>query len=84
MSNLESGRTTLFSLFVGRAFRVPSFQRAYAWERQQIRELIDDVTNVGDGRSHFLGTLLFMRPDSQVSTSGFGGERIPVFDVVDG
>ena len=90
MSELGSGQTTLETLFTNRAFRVPPYQRHYAWEEQQISEFLDDLSNIPEGKSYFLGTLLFMRPTNdgpQVlqehdATSASGPYK--VFDVVDG
>jgi hypothetical protein len=89
MSDLGSGQTTLETLFTNRAFRVPPYQRHYAWEERQIRDLIDDISNVSDEKPYFFGTLLFMRPtgESQLApelrrTSASGPYK--VFEVVDG
>lgn len=89
MSDLGSGQTTLETLFTNRAFRVPPYQRHYAWEERQIREFIDDLSNVPDGKPYFFGTLLFMRPTGsgqQLPDLGHGSGSGPykVFDVVDG
>lgn len=88
MANLESGQTTLETLFTNRAFRVPPYQRHYAWEERQLREFLEDLSNVSAGKSYFLGSLLFMRPSTNALQTDAGQEResgaYKVFDVVDG
>ena len=90
MSDLGSGQTTLTTLFTNRAFRVPPYQRHYAWEERQLTEFIDDLCNVPEGKHHFLGTLLFMRPSTGISAAPItpytptGSGPYKVFDVVDG
>ena len=34
---------TIEKLFADRVFRVPDYQRGYAWEEQQLAEFIEDV-----------------------------------------
>lgn len=89
MSDLDSGNTTLETLFTNRSFRVPPYQRHYAWEERQLSEFINDLSNASGSKSHFLGTLLFMRPAlDPPSPSGMsaspGSNPYKVFDVVDG
>lgn len=89
MSDLGSGVTTLETLFTNRSFRVPPYQRHYAWEERQLSEFINDLSNASESRGHFLGTLLFMRPAPDPSSpsdmSGASGSSpYKVFDIVDG
>ena len=89
MSDLQSGQTTLETLFTNRAFRVPPYQRHYAWEKRQLQDLIDDLSNAPEGKPYFFGTLLFMRPvDNGQQTHDTrrtsAGGPYTVFDVVDG
>lgn len=62
-------------------FRIPGYQRPYAWTREQARELIDDLldfmaANEGDVAEmppYFLGSIVLIKQESQ-----------PDADVVDG
>lgn len=40
------------------AYRVPLYQRPYTWNRDQWEELYDDVAQLGDDDSHFLGSIV--------------------------
>ena len=62
-------------------FRIPGYQRPYAWTREQARELIDDLLDfmaanegdVADMPPYFLGSIVLIKQESQ-----------PDADVVDG
>ena len=47
----------LDSLFKGKLFRIPDYQRGYAWGREQLDAFWDDLINLPDGRSHYTGVL---------------------------
>ena len=88
VSELESGQTTLETLFTNRAFRVPPYQRYFAWEERQLHEFIGDLSNITNNQKYFLGSLLFMRPNKGVESIQTGNSSesgvYKVFDVVDG
>ena len=44
---------------VGKTFRIPPYQRDYAWTTQQVEDLFDDVQEAIDsGTGHYLGTVV--------------------------
>ena len=47
----------LDSLFKEKLFRIPDYQRGYAWGREQWDAFWDDLINLPDGRSHYTGVL---------------------------
>jgi uncharacterized protein with ParB-like and HNH nuclease domain len=51
----------LFELFNGKIFRIPDFQRGYAWEEKQLQELWDDIEEIsdenGEFKKHYTGTI---------------------------
>ena len=47
----------LDSLFTEKLFRIPDYQRGYAWEREQLDAFWEDLINLPDGRSHYTGVL---------------------------
>jgi uncharacterized protein with ParB-like and HNH nuclease domain len=51
--NLES----LKSLFKDRIYRIPDYQRGYAWEHDQLVDFWDDLINLKNDRSHYTGLL---------------------------
>ena len=45
--------------FNGRVFEIPKYQRGYAWEKRNIRELFDDIfESIETESSHYIGTLV--------------------------
>jgi len=44
--------------FNGRCFEIPKYQRGYAWEKRNIRELFEDIQEAIEvNASHYIGTL---------------------------
>jgi uncharacterized protein with ParB-like and HNH nuclease domain len=48
---------TLKQIFNSRIFRVPDYQRGYAWGKSQLNDFWDDLQNLKDGRYHYTGLL---------------------------
>ncbi len=72
--------TSLSALFPGRYFRVPDYQRGYAWEASQVKALLDDLEVLSESKSnglHYTGTLVLVPGPDQT-------QDYPVFDIVDG
>ncbi len=65
-------------LFAGSVrYRIPMYQRNYAWEEGEITQLIQDVIDYSDREQHYyIGTLVvFKRPDANGAT---------VYETIDG
>lgn len=48
---------SLDSLFNQKIFRIPDYQRGYAWQREQLKAFWEDLVNLSHGRSHYTGVL---------------------------
>lgn len=48
---------SLDSLFKEKIFRIPDYQRGYAWQDKQRKEFWEDLINLPDDRSHYTGVL---------------------------
>ena len=56
--------STLGQLLAGKLFRIPQYQRAYAWGEKQRHDLFDDIEKVhnsGASGSHFMATMVGLR-----------------------
>lgn len=50
--------------FNGRFFEIPKYQRGYAWEIQNIRELFDDIVeSIESNSNHYIGTIVLSKSE---------------------
>lgn len=50
--------------FNGRFFEIPKYQRGYAWEIQNIRELFDDIVeSIESNSNHYIGTIVLSKAE---------------------
>lgn len=48
--------------FNSRFFEIPKYQRGYAWAKENVRELFDDIfESIETGSSHYIGTFVLSR-----------------------
>jgi len=55
MSNFEL--TSLSAIFKDSLFRIPDYQRGFAWTIKELSDFWDDLYNLSDSRSHYTGVL---------------------------
>ncbi|MBL4933199.1 DUF262 domain-containing protein [Clostridium paridis] len=53
MQTLES----LKSIFKDRIFKIPDYQRGYAWQKRQLKDFWEDIVNLPSDRLHYTGLL---------------------------
>ena len=74
----------LGALLQGKIFKIPDYQRGYAWEEKQLKDLIEDIDSLAADepmRTHYAGTIVtFLKNETCVYDHG----SVKVFDVVDG
>lgn len=85
----------LFDLFQNGLFNIPSYQRAYSWEEQQVTDLLDDIGYLHQDRIeftrekdegeqydkfHYFGNIVVQRTGEQK----VGRSNIDEYDVIDG
>ena len=77
-------KKTLNSLFADNLYRIPDYQRGYAWEDTQIKDFVSDIDAIIDDdlKSHYTGTIVVYEPDN--SEQKYGTKRLNTLDVVDG
>ena len=58
----------LDSLFKEKIFRIPDYQRGYAWRREQLKDFWEDLVNLSGDRSHYTGVLTLKQiPDHEIA-----------------
>ena len=62
---------SLSQLFQNRLFRIPDYQRGYAWQQQQLVDFWDDLVNLHPDRYHYTG-LLSLKPLKNEETLSWG------------
>ncbi len=61
---------SLDSLFKEKIFRIPDYQRGYAWQRSQLKDFWEDLVNLSDDRSHYTGVLTIKQvPSNEIDQS---------------
>jgi len=61
-------------------YQIPDYQRGYAWEETQIKDLLEDLENIENGNTHYTGTMVIVKKDEKRQS----GESFAVYDVIDG
>jgi len=79
---METRTVHLDSLLTDGLFDIPGYQRSYSWEELQLRELLEDLLYLPDGKSHFFGNIILDKQGEQFRTDR--GRRFDKYDVVDG
>lgn len=76
-------------VFYKRIFRIPDYQRGYAWKREQLVDFWEDLLNLEDGREHYTGMLTIKaKTNSEIASESpeywLVKQGYSVCDVVDG
>jgi uncharacterized protein with ParB-like and HNH nuclease domain len=48
---------TLSKIFTERLFRIPDYQRGYAWSEKQLKDFWSDIQQIAHGHNHYTGVL---------------------------
>ena len=59
---------SLDSLFKEKIFRIPDYQRGYAWQKSQLKDFWEDLINLSGDRSHYTGVLTLKEVNSKEVT----------------
>jgi hypothetical protein len=79
--NLSPKHLKISSLLTGRLFRIPEYQRAYAWGSRQRTDLFNDILGVKHtGREHFMATVVALGRDKRL----IGADEFTTVEIVDG
>ena len=85
MSANSNAKMNLEQLLQGKVFEIPEYQRGYAWDAKQVKDLIEDLDALVEDvniRTHYMGTVVvYDHPDDTIL---YKGDQYVVADVVDG
>ncbi len=71
------------TLFQQRIFLIPDYQRGYAWEEEQVGELLEDLELLNAPRRHYAGTIVLCKT-ADAPIMGNDGTLYATHAVVDG
>ena len=54
---MDNQLLTLSKIFTERLFRIPDYQRGYAWTDKQLQDFWNDLEQLGIGHNHYIGVL---------------------------
>lgn len=54
---MQSELKSLSKIFSETIFRIPDYQRGYAWNEKQLKEFWNDIEQLPDGKGHYTGVL---------------------------
>ncbi len=61
---MDTQLLTLSKIFTERLFRIPDYQRGYAWTLRQLKDFWNDIEQLEPGQNHYTG-VLNLQPVSQ-------------------
>ncbi|WP_276412414.1 DUF262 domain-containing protein [Haloarcula halobia] len=81
-------QTKLGELFSSSVFKIPKYQRGYAWDKKEVRDLLEDIeysyeertTEEGSNFSHYFGTIVMLDKGIQESETN----DFEAYDIIDG
>ncbi|MDZ7688382.1 MAG: DUF262 domain-containing HNH endonuclease family protein [Halobacteriales archaeon] len=79
---METRTETVASLFQDGLFDIPSYQRSYSWEEEQLQDLLDDLRYLPEESNHFFGNIILDKKNERYKTDR--GRRFDIYDIVDG
>ena len=87
----DASNVTLPGLFANKCFRIPNYQRGYAWGESQLNDLWDDIMDIqkngGSYSSHYTGAITLQQISQSELTpaeSFLSATGMEYFNVVDG
>lgn len=79
---------SLEQLFAAKIFRIPDYQRGYAWQSDQYKNFWEDLVNLREGRSHYTGLLTLSEMQNVPNDSRehwlVEDHSYKVFNIIDG
>lgn len=54
---MESNLNSLSKIFTERLFRIPDYQRGYAWNEKQLKDFWNDIVQLENNKNHYTGVI---------------------------
>lgn len=88
MANIDAREINLQQLLSrpNEAYKVPIYQRPYAWGEEQWRELLEDLSEIEEDEQHFLGSIVVIPAPHRPGINYFqivdGQQRLSTFLII--
>jgi uncharacterized protein with ParB-like and HNH nuclease domain len=56
---MDNQLQSISKIFTEKLFRIPDYQRGYAWEEKQWKDFWSDIIQLENGRNHYVGVLTY-------------------------
>ncbi len=66
---MEKELYSLAKIFTDKLYRIPDYQRGYAWNLKQLKDFWNDLQQLENGKNHYLGVLTLEEVPSEVINS---------------
>ncbi len=71
-----SSQQSLEQFFASKYFEVPQYQRSYAWEKQNVRELFEDIREAIETKAnHYIGTIVLAKTNRENTYNIVDGQQ---------
>ena len=54
---METTLQSLSKIFTEKIYRIPDYQRGYAWTEKQLKDFWNDLVQLEEGKNHYIGVL---------------------------
>ncbi len=54
---MDNQLQSISKIFTEKLFRIPDYQRGYAWTKKQLKDFWSDILQLEDGKNHYVGVL---------------------------
>jgi len=79
----ESGTKSLGDVLSSGVYRIPNYQRGYAWTPREVNDFIDDLEYVTDNdgvKSHYVNSVIVTQPENESLVDGLYVDMRDRFD----
>ena len=73
---MANQQLTIEKFFIGKILTIPEYQRSYSWERQNVRDLVEDINeSLETNSSHYIGTVVLAKTNIQDNYNIVDGQQ---------
>ena len=63
---MDNQLQSISKIFTEKLFRIPDYQRGYAWIEKQLKDYWSDIIQLEDGKNHYVGVLTLERVPKEI------------------